>query len=66
MEEGIPITEPSFYSSETECPDSLVEHIFRAAPQCGEGIPLLKERITILRENGSILCQVTAFYHCVF
>ncbi|KAI0696254.1 hypothetical protein BC835DRAFT_1272172 [Cytidiella melzeri] len=57
LEEGVPLTDPSFYASETRCPDSLVAHIFRAAPQCKEGIPLLKERISILRENGAILCK---------
>ncbi|KAI0087006.1 hypothetical protein BDY19DRAFT_321683 [Irpex rosettiformis] len=57
LDEGVPFTDPSFYSSEIKCPDSLVGHIFRAATQCKEGIPLLKERIAILRENGSILCK---------
>ncbi|KAI0064123.1 hypothetical protein BV25DRAFT_1906853 [Artomyces pyxidatus] len=56
LEEGILITDPSFYKSEARCPDSVFEHIFRAAPQSLEGIPLLRERIAILREVGSILC----------
>ncbi|KAL4247233.1 Queuosine 5'-phosphate N-glycosylase/hydrolase [Abortiporus biennis] len=55
MEEGIPITDPSFYASETACPDQLIEHIFRPAPQCSEGVPSLRERIAVLREVGSIL-----------
>ncbi|KAI0269981.1 hypothetical protein BC834DRAFT_581236 [Gloeopeniophorella convolvens] len=56
LEEGIPITDPAFYSSETRCPDSLIDHIFRAAPQSKEGVPLLRERIAIMREVGSIMC----------
>ncbi|KAI0644998.1 hypothetical protein C8Q79DRAFT_911823 [Trametes meyenii] len=55
LEEGIPITDPSFYASSASCPDTLVEHIFRPAAQSVEGIPLLSERIAILRENGAIL-----------
>jgi len=58
LEEGIPITDPTFYASEERCPDSLIEHVFRAAPQSMEGIPLLRERIAIMREVGAILCTV--------
>ncbi|KAI0917446.1 hypothetical protein AcW1_007358 [Taiwanofungus camphoratus] len=57
LEEGIPFTDPAFYSSEQECPDSLFEHIFRPAPHCSETIPLLNERIRVLREVGRILCS---------
>ncbi|EKM51681.1 uncharacterized protein PHACADRAFT_127474 [Phanerochaete carnosa HHB-10118-sp] len=57
LEEGIPITDPAFYASEVSCPDSTVSHVFRAAPQSGEVIPLLTERIAILRQNGEILCK---------
>ncbi|KAG6865127.1 hypothetical protein C0991_004968 [Blastosporella zonata] len=56
-DDNIPITDPNFYSSELLCPDSLIEHVFRAAPQSTEPIPLLKERIAIMREVGSILCK---------
>ncbi|KAI9443614.1 hypothetical protein H4582DRAFT_1209207 [Lactarius indigo] len=56
LEEGIPITDPKFYASEERCPDTLIEHVFRAAPQAIEGIPLLRERIAIMREVGAILC----------
>ncbi|KAI0077847.1 hypothetical protein K474DRAFT_1642650 [Panus rudis PR-1116 ss-1] len=55
LEDGIPFVEPSFYASEETCSVSLVEHIFRPSPKCSEKIPLLKERVKILRENGSIL-----------
>ncbi|KAG6915902.1 hypothetical protein DXG01_009369 [Tephrocybe rancida] len=56
-DDNIPITDPNFYSSELLCPDSLIEHIFRPAPQSTESIPLLKERIAIMREVGTILCK---------
>jgi len=59
LEEGIPITDPTFYASEERCPDSLIEHVFRAAPLAIEGIPLLRERIAIMREVGAILCAVS-------
>lgn len=57
LEENIPITEPAFYSSESLCPDSLIAYVFRAAAQCSEPIPLFQERIAIMREVGSILCN---------
>ncbi|KAG6831738.1 hypothetical protein H0H87_004007 [Tephrocybe sp. NHM501043] len=56
-DDDIPITDPNFYSSELLCPDSLIEHVFRPAPQSAESIPLLKERIAIMREVGTILCK---------
>jgi hypothetical protein len=59
LEEGIPITDPSFYASEERCPNSLIEHLFRVAPQASEDIPLLPERIAIMREVGAILCAVS-------
>jgi hypothetical protein len=59
LEEGIPITDPAFYSSPFLCPDSVLEHVFRPAAQSTETIPLLKERIEIMREVGFILCVVS-------
>ena len=58
LDEGIPITDPTFYSSEIRCPDSVIAHVFRPAAHCSEPIPLLHERIAILRQNGKILCKV--------
>jgi hypothetical protein len=58
-DDGIPITDPNFYSSETLCPDSLIGYIFRPADQSRETIPLLQQRITIMREVGFILCNVS-------
>ncbi|KAJ8593930.1 hypothetical protein M405DRAFT_809954 [Rhizopogon salebrosus TDB-379] len=57
LEEGIPITDPKFYSSETQCPDSLIAHVFRAAPESAESLPLLNERLAIMREVGAVLCN---------
>lgn len=57
LQEGIPITDPSFYASEAKCPDSLIEHIFRRSSQSVEDIPLLRERIRVMREVGAILCE---------
>ncbi|KAF8555749.1 hypothetical protein OG21DRAFT_1567225 [Imleria badia] len=57
LEENIPITDPAFYSSAVLCPDALIAHVFRAAPEAKEQVPLLKERIAIMRQVGSILCQ---------
>jgi hypothetical protein len=61
LQDDIPITDPNFYSSETLCPDSLIEHVFRAADGCSETIPLLAERIAVMREVGFILCHVRHF-----
>lgn len=58
LEENIPITDPAFYSSEDLCPDSLIDHVFRGAAQSDEQIPLLKDRIAIMRQVGSVLCNV--------
>lgn len=62
LEEGLPFCDPAFYASETLCPDALIEHIFRPAAGCIENIPLLKERIAVLRENGAVLINVRV--HC--
>lgn len=50
---GHPITTPDFWQDLDACPDTLLEHIFRSATP--EAIPLLAERISILREAGTIL-----------
>uniref|UniRef100_D8PY05 Queuosine 5'-phosphate N-glycosylase/hydrolase n=1 Tax=Schizophyllum commune (strain H4-8 / FGSC 9210) TaxID=578458 RepID=D8PY05_SCHCM len=55
--EGTPITDPKFYADKDACPVELIAHVFRRAPQSKEDIPLLQERISIMRENGRILCE---------
>jgi hypothetical protein len=52
----IPITTPSFYADELECPDEKLAYIFRSSTE--EEIPLLQERIACLREAGRILEDV--------
>jgi len=54
LEEDIPFIDPEFYST---CPDEVVAHIFRPASCSEETIPLLKERMEIMRENGGILVK---------
>lgn len=56
LDEGIPITTPRFWRSQ-ECTNGVIEHVFRSAT--AEQMPLLADRISILREAGRIL-QVTA------
>ncbi|KAF8527574.1 hypothetical protein BU17DRAFT_73969 [Hysterangium stoloniferum] len=55
LEANIPITDPVFYCSKQRCPDSLLEDVFRPAACCVESIPLLTERIAVMREVGSVL-----------
>lgn len=59
LEWGIPIIDPAFYASEERCPDSLLEAIFRPAEGCAEEIPLLKERIRVMRECGRVFVDVS-------
>lgn len=61
-DDKIPINDPWFYSDETRCPDSLIEHVFRPADSRREPIPLLKERISVMREVGKKLCDVRFFF----
>lgn len=56
MHAEIPITTPSFYADEEECPDEKLEHVFRSSTE--EPIPLLTERIACLREAGQVLEEV--------
>ncbi|KAJ7601207.1 hypothetical protein C8J56DRAFT_1157424 [Mycena floridula] len=55
QDDELPITDPTFYASETLCPDVCIEQVFRPAAQCTETIPLLRERIAVMREVGFIL-----------
>lgn len=58
-DDNIPISDPYFYSSKVLCPDSLIASVFRPASQCSETVPLLQERISVMREVGFILCNVS-------
>ena len=55
LDEGVPITTPRFWN-DVACSDSTFEQVFRSATD--EQIPLLAERIAILREAGDILAKV--------
>ncbi|KAF7193910.1 Queuosine salvage protein [Pseudocercospora fuligena] len=55
LDEGIPITTPRFWRSR-QCTDELLRHVFRSAT--AEQIPLLHERMEVLRESSDILRQV--------
>lgn len=57
MDEGVPIISPAFYSSKLLCPDALLARVFRPAAQSSETMPLLQERIQLIRENGMMLCM---------
>ena len=52
----IPITTPSFYADELECPNEKLAYVFRSSTE--EEIPLLQERIDCLREAGRVLEEV--------
>ncbi|RMZ77668.1 hypothetical protein DV738_g4248, partial [Chaetothyriales sp. CBS 135597] len=55
LDEGYPITTPSFYASEDQCPDLIIAHIFRSCT--AEPFPLLAERIRLLRSAGAFFLQ---------
>ncbi|KAF8610389.1 hypothetical protein BDV93DRAFT_14677 [Ceratobasidium sp. AG-I] len=55
LESGVPITDPNFYASEIACPDDVIKEVFRPALGCNEEIPLMQERIRVMRQAGSIL-----------
>ncbi|KAL8741886.1 MAG: hypothetical protein Q9190_005565, partial [Brigantiaea leucoxantha] len=55
LDDGIPITTPTFWLDEENCTDALLTHIFRPSSSSSpdaEPIPLLQERIRLLREAG--------------
>jgi Queuosine salvage protein len=62
LEAKIPITDPSFYYSKTSCPDTVLESVFRPASQCSEPMPLLAQRISVMREVGAVLVSVSIVY----
>ncbi|KAG0215964.1 hypothetical protein BGX33_000662 [Mortierella sp. NVP41] len=55
LEEGIPITTPAFFASEERLPDKEIERIFRSDTK--EQIPLLQDRIRVIREAGRVLVE---------
>ncbi|CAG8453188.1 7738_t:CDS:1 [Acaulospora colombiana] len=65
LEEGISITTPSFYSSESKLSDLDLLHVFRSSTQ--EKMPLLEERIKCIREAGKVLMEKFggSFVNCI-
>ncbi|MCJ1462863.1 hypothetical protein MMC07_001466 [Pseudocyphellaria aurata] len=64
LEEGIPITNPTYWIDD-ECTDEILRHVFRSVTT--DTIPLLDERISCLREAGKILHEVFdgSFINCI-
>lgn len=56
LDEGIPITTPRFWRSQ-QCSDETLSRVFRSAT--AEQIPLLEERISVLRDAGDVLREVS-------
>lgn len=61
LSRGIPITSPTFLSNPSLCPDSVIEELFAPSREEGskdvETIPLLAERINVLRRVSEVLCS---------
>ena len=60
----IPITTPSFWRDESQFDAEKFEYVFRSATE--ESIPLLTERLRILREASTILKEVNILHFCPF
>ena len=56
LDEGIPITTPSFWVDEEACSEEVLRKVFRS--ETDEEIPLFKERVQCLREAGRVLEEV--------
>ena len=57
LDEGVPITKPSFWTNEAECTDEVLQYVFRSAT--AEDMPLLGKRIGCMREAGQVLQKVS-------
>ena len=57
LDEGVPITKPSFWINEAECTDEVLQYVFRSAT--AEDMPLLGKRIGCMREAGQVLQKVS-------
>ena len=55
LDDGIPLTTPAYWNR-PECTDDMMRHVFRSATD--EEMPLLDERVQILREAGKIMHEV--------
>lgn len=54
--QDIPITSSDFWQSEDECTLDLMKHVFRSCTE--EEMPMLEERLAVLREAGEVLYEV--------
>ena len=57
LDEGIPITKPSFWLDENACTAEVFRHVFRSAT--AEDMPLMEKRIDCIREAGQVLQKVS-------
>lgn len=56
QEEGIDVTNPRWYATADE---EALKRVFRSDQE--EQIPLLEQRIAVLREVGAVLCEVSLY-----
>ena len=56
LDEGVPITTPSFWVDEEECTEEVLRDVFRSVTD--EEIPMFAERVQCLREAGRVLEEV--------
>ncbi|KAI8974944.1 hypothetical protein BDB01DRAFT_378985 [Pilobolus umbonatus] len=63
LDKGIPITDPHYYGYTAT--DKELQSIF--ASDTKESIPMLNERIRVMREAGKVLCEhfKGSFIHCI-
>jgi len=59
LDERMPITSADFWIDENECTDDVLRQVFRSSTAAE--IPLLKERIEMLRAAGRVLYEVCEF-----
>ena len=57
ISEEIPITNPDFWQDQEACTDDLMKHVFRS--NNSTSMPMLGERLSILREAGHVLYEVS-------
>ena len=60
--DGIPITSPDFWQDQEACTDEVVRHVFRSSNSAS--MPMLNERLSILREAGQVLYEVSLLPSC--
>ncbi|KAG0222834.1 hypothetical protein B0O80DRAFT_478628 [Mortierella sp. GBAus27b] len=65
LEEGIAITSPEVFGSEERLSDKDIERVFRSDTK--EQVPLLQDRIRVMREAGQVLVEKFggSFVNCI-